>query len=154
MSRSFDPGTKYFAIYLTPISKYAPQKEQRIIYYRIKELLLKWNITSQCIETDKMLRMLEDDRKAAEQNQMYPQAKYKNTKAISPTRSKTLPSPSTPNSAVLLANCRPQIPRTNRRRGAFKHNDTNTNTSAPHSHSTIPALSILSSTFKKTKSKN
>ena len=77
LSRSFDPGTKYFAIYLTPISKYAPKKEQRIIYYQLEELWLKWNISSQCIETDKMLRMLDDVRKAAEYNQLHPRAKYK-----------------------------------------------------------------------------
>lgn len=81
ISRSFDNGTKYFAIYLTPISKYSPQKEQRIIYYRLKELLLKWNISSQCIETHKMLRMLEDDRKAAQYNLMHPQAKFKKSES-------------------------------------------------------------------------
>jgi len=127
MSRSFDPGTKYFAIYLTPISKYAPQKEQRIIYYRIKELLLKWNITSQCIETDKMLRMLEDDRKAAEQNQMYPQAKYKKHEgnfaytlqniaiAINAKLGGTPWRIAVPKYRELIVGV-----------GAFKHNDTNT----------------------------
>lgn len=55
------PGVKYLAIYLTPIGKYAKDKEQRKIYYKVKEKLLKRNISSQCIETDKMIKVLEND---------------------------------------------------------------------------------------------
>lgn len=65
-------GVKYIAIYLTPISKYAHDKEQRKIYYKVKEKLLNLNITSQCIETDKMMKILEDDAKLD---------KYGNTKS-------------------------------------------------------------------------
>ncbi|MDL2262184.1 hypothetical protein LJC11_01625 [Bacteroidales bacterium OttesenSCG-928-I21] len=65
-NRIFDPNVKYLAIYLTPVSKHAKQKEQRTIYYKVKELLLKWNIASQCIETDKMQEVLNyDSRKNA-----------------------------------------------------------------------------------------
>ncbi len=55
------PGVKYLAIYLTPIGKHAQDKEQRKIYYKVKEKLLKRNISSQCIETEKMLKVLEND---------------------------------------------------------------------------------------------
>ena len=55
------PGVKYLAIYLTPVGKYVQDKEQRKIYYKVKEKLLKRNISSQCIETEKMLKVLEND---------------------------------------------------------------------------------------------
>lgn len=51
-------AAKYLAIYLTPIGKYAKAKEQRNVYYKVKEALLKKNISSQCIETDKMIFVL------------------------------------------------------------------------------------------------
>jgi hypothetical protein len=54
-------GAKYLAIYLTPIGKNTKAKEQRNIYYKVKEALLKRNISSQCIETDKMLTVLKTD---------------------------------------------------------------------------------------------
>ncbi|MDP3643252.1 MAG: Piwi domain-containing protein [Bacteroidota bacterium] len=54
-------GVKYLAIYLTPIGKHAKNKEQRKIYYKVKEKLLNLDISSQCIETDKMMKILEDD---------------------------------------------------------------------------------------------
>lgn len=49
------------AIYLTPISKHSADKEAHKIYYKVKEKLLVNNIVSQCIETDKMLRVLKED---------------------------------------------------------------------------------------------
>jgi len=55
-------GVKYIAIYLTPIGKHAKDKEQGKIYYKVKEKLLNLDITSQCIETDKMLKVIEDDK--------------------------------------------------------------------------------------------
>jgi hypothetical protein len=54
-------AAKYLAIYLTPIGKYAKAKEQRNVYYKVKEALLKKNISSQCIETEKMLTVLKSD---------------------------------------------------------------------------------------------
>ena len=59
-------GVKYLAIYLTPIGKHAIDKEQRKIYYKVKEKLLNLDITSQCIETDKMLKVIEEDKKVDE----------------------------------------------------------------------------------------
>ena len=54
-------GAKYLAIYLTPIGKHTKAVEQRNVYYKVKEALLKRNISSQCIETDKMLTVLKSD---------------------------------------------------------------------------------------------
>jgi hypothetical protein len=56
-------GVKYLAIYLTPIGKHAKDKEQRKIYYKVKEKLLNLDITSQCIETDKMMKVIDEDKK-------------------------------------------------------------------------------------------
>lgn len=60
-NRQLNPDVKYIAIYLTPIGKHAKDKEQRKIYFKVKEKLLNRNISSQCIETDKMLKVLADD---------------------------------------------------------------------------------------------
>ncbi len=61
--RGIDPTDRYIAIYLTPVSKSAKSFEQRIIYYRVKELLLRYDIAVQCIETDKMTNCLAYDEK-------------------------------------------------------------------------------------------
>jgi hypothetical protein len=61
--RELKSGVTYIAIYLTPYGKHDHNKEQRKIYYKVKEKLLNRNITSQCIETDKMLKVLEEDTK-------------------------------------------------------------------------------------------
>jgi hypothetical protein len=50
----FDPDIKYFAIYVSPISKDATNIEQKRIYYRIKELLLKKGVSSQVIDAIKL----------------------------------------------------------------------------------------------------
>ena len=60
-NRQLNPNVKYIAIYLTPIGKHTQDREQRKIYYKVKEKLLNRNISSQCIETDKMLKVLADD---------------------------------------------------------------------------------------------
>ncbi len=57
-----NPDAKYIAVYLSPIGKYDQNKEQRKIYYKVKEKLLNRSITSQFIETDKMLKVLADDQ--------------------------------------------------------------------------------------------
>lgn len=51
----FQPGITYVAIYLTPIDKYTQDREQRKVYHRVKELLLKKEITSQAINPAKMV---------------------------------------------------------------------------------------------------
>lgn len=60
-NRDLNPNVKYIAIYLTPIGKYTQDREQRKIYYKVKEKLLNRNISSQCIETNKMLQVLNSD---------------------------------------------------------------------------------------------
>lgn len=50
----FNPDIKYFAIYISPISKDATNIEQKRIYYRIKELLLKKGVSSQVIDAIKL----------------------------------------------------------------------------------------------------
>lgn len=51
----FKPGVTYIAIYLTPIDKYTNDLQKREVYYKVKELLLKRDITSQAINPTKML---------------------------------------------------------------------------------------------------
>jgi hypothetical protein len=62
-NRIFSPTARYIGIYLTPFGRCTDKKQQCKIYYRVKERLLRRNIPSQCIEADKMIRMLADDRK-------------------------------------------------------------------------------------------
>lgn len=58
--RRLNPDVKYFAIYITPISKFEEDKEKRIVYYRVKEMLLKRNISSQAIDGKKVLDPVSD----------------------------------------------------------------------------------------------
>ncbi len=51
----------YIAVYLTPHSKHASNKQARQIYYKVKKELLDYGMTSQCIETNKMIRILNED---------------------------------------------------------------------------------------------
>ncbi len=53
-NRVFKDEIQYLAIYVSPHSKSGSTTEQKSIYYRIKELLLKRNITSQAIEVQKI----------------------------------------------------------------------------------------------------
>lgn len=53
-NRDFTPGVTYIAVYLTPISKFDNDKAKRECYYKVKELLLKREITSQVIDPAKM----------------------------------------------------------------------------------------------------
>lgn len=61
---------KLFAFYLTPISKDEPVESQRLVYYKVKELLLKRNVPSQCIETEKMMNALQQDSKNEKVNKI------------------------------------------------------------------------------------
>ena len=45
----FEPGLTYGAVYISPIKKDDPDPLKRQVYYRVKELLLKYKITSQVI---------------------------------------------------------------------------------------------------------
>ena len=62
IQRDFQPDVHYFAIYLSPHSKHHPNREIRSIYYRIKELLLKRDITSQAIDVKKVKAALANDK--------------------------------------------------------------------------------------------
>lgn len=53
-SRSFDKSTGYIAIYVSPINKYVSDLDQRKVYYQVKELLLKFDITCQALEAEKI----------------------------------------------------------------------------------------------------
>jgi hypothetical protein len=53
-ARKIDTGIQYIAIYVSPISKTSADKQQKSVYYKIKEYLLKKHITSQVIEASKV----------------------------------------------------------------------------------------------------
>ncbi|MCB5288522.1 MAG: hypothetical protein LHW64_12095, partial [Candidatus Cloacimonetes bacterium] len=52
--RSFDSETHYMAIYLSPHSKHTGDKKHKDIYFKVKQMLLKRDITSQTIEAEKV----------------------------------------------------------------------------------------------------
>ncbi len=52
--RNFKPDVRYIAIYISPISKDKSDAHQNEIYYKVKELLLKRDITSQVIDASKV----------------------------------------------------------------------------------------------------
>lgn len=56
-----DTGERIFALYLTPISKNTKSYDDRLTYYKVKELLLHHNIELQCVEADKALQALTRD---------------------------------------------------------------------------------------------
>ncbi|MDP3314075.1 Piwi domain-containing protein [Lutibacter sp.] len=47
---TFDDNVQYAAFFISPVSKYTQDPEEKIIYYRVKELLLNENIVSQVID--------------------------------------------------------------------------------------------------------
>ena len=68
---SQNPNTKYLAIYLSPIGKDCKDHRQLTTYYHVKELLLKWGISSQFIDTNKMLQTLNNDKQKNKSNFSY-----------------------------------------------------------------------------------
>jgi len=52
--RDFKPDIRYIAIYISPYSKNINDEHRKSIYYKVKELLLKYNITSQVLDADKI----------------------------------------------------------------------------------------------------
>ncbi len=52
--RIINPDIKYIAIYITPYTKYEADLQKREIYYKIKEALLKRDMTSQAIVANKL----------------------------------------------------------------------------------------------------
>lgn len=53
-NRNINPDIKYIGIYVTPYGKFDNDPQNREIYYKVKELLLKRKITSQAIDPEKM----------------------------------------------------------------------------------------------------
>lgn len=51
---NFQQDTRYIGIYISPINKYDTDKTKREVYYKVKELLLKYRVTSQVIEAEKV----------------------------------------------------------------------------------------------------
>ena len=66
-----DHRIKYVGIYISPIHKYASQREEKECYYKIKELLLKYDIPTQCIDREKMNKMIEKDNNTRNYNFAY-----------------------------------------------------------------------------------
>ena len=60
--RNLNPKVRYVGIYVSPIHKYASSKESKECYYKIKELFLKHNIPTQCIDSERMKIQLERDK--------------------------------------------------------------------------------------------
>ena len=58
---NFETNCKYVALYLTPIGKHATNRASHDVYYQVKQKLLRYQIESQCIETDKMLQAIKYD---------------------------------------------------------------------------------------------
>lgn len=54
---------KYVGIYVSPIHKYSSSKASKDCYYQIKELFLKNDIPTQCIDSDRMKLQLDRDNK-------------------------------------------------------------------------------------------
>lgn len=116
--RPLNPDVKYIAIYLTPISKYATEKEQRKVYYKVKEILLNRNISSQGIETEKMLKVIADDNGNNRQRKQKKNFAYTLQNMAIAINAKLGGIPwriNTPTSKELIVGV-----------GAFKHIDTNT----------------------------
>lgn len=59
-----NPNATFLCIYLSPISKNDIDPEQHELYYQVKETLLRRNIASQCVDTNKLLEQwrIDDQR--------------------------------------------------------------------------------------------
>jgi len=53
-NKNFKDELQYIAIYISPFGKHITNRGSKSIYYRIKELLLKYGVTSQAIEAAKV----------------------------------------------------------------------------------------------------
>lgn len=63
MQPTLDKSASYIGIYMTPVSKNIRDNEKLQDYYSVKELFLNYGIPVQCIETDKMIQRLADDKR-------------------------------------------------------------------------------------------
>lgn len=69
--RNLNPKIKYVGIYVSPIHKYASSKGSKECYYKIKEMFLKHNIPTQCIDSNRMRSQLERDVKKNRKDFIY-----------------------------------------------------------------------------------
>lgn len=69
--RNRDKRIKYVGIYISPIHKYASAHDSKECYYKIKELLLKYDIPTQCIDRGKMNDMIAKDKRTQKFNFAY-----------------------------------------------------------------------------------
>ena len=69
--RNRDERIKYVGIYLSPIHKYASTHDSKECYYKIKELMLKHDIPTQCIDRGKMSETIAKDQRTDKANFAY-----------------------------------------------------------------------------------
>lgn len=70
-TKELDSDIRYIAVYLSPVSKHTKDHDQKMIYYQVKEFLLKNDIALQYIETDKMLQHHAEDKSKGKTNFAY-----------------------------------------------------------------------------------
>ncbi len=66
-----DTSVKYVGIYLSPIHKYVSDRQSRECYYKVKELFLKHDIVTQCIDAENMKQAIRHDRESNAKNFIY-----------------------------------------------------------------------------------
>ncbi len=66
-----DSRVKYIGVYISPINKHTNNNQEREFYYRIKELFLKKDIPTQCIDSRSMLQAIENDKRRQKRNFIY-----------------------------------------------------------------------------------
>ena len=69
--RNRDNRIKYVGIYISPIHKYSSARDSKECYYKIKELLLKYDIPTQCIDRGRMNDMIDKDNRNQKANFAY-----------------------------------------------------------------------------------
>lgn len=69
--RNKDERIKYVGIYISPIHKNASSRDTKECYYKIKELLLKYDIPTQCIDREKMNTIIDKDNRTNKANFAY-----------------------------------------------------------------------------------
>lgn len=68
---SLESNVRYVGIYLSPIHKYASEKNASECYYKIKELFLKRGIMTQCIDARNMIAAINRDKNSRYKNFIY-----------------------------------------------------------------------------------
>ena len=69
--RERDNRVKYMGIYISPIHKYASSRQTKECYYKVKELFLRYDIPTQCIDRDKMNMSIARDNQHHKANFVY-----------------------------------------------------------------------------------